>query len=1088
MCKCIKLFFLVMLIFYFLFFQTVEAGDVYVVKIVAPPGVNFNNEDTLPFINAKVKNFSCNPETISDTFRIGNGIARVTERVILAPGEERLLTFVNWVRDRIYLKGFVSETTGEFPICDYYASQMAPAIAFDGRNYLVVWEDCRYADQEGINIYGARVTPQGIVLDTYGFPISRADSNQSYPAVAFGNSNYLVVWSDNRNGYSSIYGARVSPNGIVLDPNGILICDHGSTPAVAFDGINWFVVWQDGRHGNLDIYGARISQNGEVLDPDGIPITNTQYDEGRPSIAFGNTNYLVCWVRSLPEWSYHIYGALISRNGTVICSIGRISPKERSNFDPRVAFGGRQYLVVWQWFNPTTYSEIWGRRVSLNGTLVDTPFCIAPTPAIFKGNYDPNIAFDGKTYLIVWSDGRNRPGPDSLEFDIYARRVSPEGILIEPELLICGVRGYQGEPAVAFGTTNFLIAWSDDRHIPQYPDIYGRLIEATLISNDATYPNQGRHLARVPNTSDLDWTYHTNIGVFWQWRGEHVIGEPRYLGRGKYPSISIVKEPSGPSRPWTWIISTTGHSLCCYMKRMERWKKFIIDSAEQIGAPSVVLSQINETYPMGYVVYTARPPFSNSNYLYFAAFDDQIDTACYYKIALDTGEIQNGGAIYTPSIAITPGDYLHVVWCKEGKVWYKTTLQPVHPDLIRAGIQPVWSRKVLISTQDPMTEPASNPFVEASGEWVYCVWRCPNEEGNPNYGEIWQRKGRIRRDSLPYWYPPRNISKSPLRESNYPTMSTGNAVVWQELLPDSNFEIYANLPIPQETVNISRTPNNSFYPHTNLLPAPPHIPYEWELFSIWTEEEVSGIFKVNFSSYYFQPPSSVEPAVEVLCGKNLPSPYCVSRDSFLSFGEISIDYASSNLLYKIPYLNPEKYYLLEAVVYHEAEGLQREVFIFEDGSEDTIEFYPAEPETLRVIIPKGTYNNTTTNIKVKKLLGEFAAVANLRLYEFEIIDNKIGGPQDREVKEIPLKTLLFSPYPNPFLKNLRIKYRLSKASRVSLKLYDIAGQEVRTLMNGKREPGVYMVNFNGKGLSPGVYFIRLETEEISETKKILLMR
>jgi hypothetical protein len=43
-------------------------------------------------------------------------------------------------------------------------------------------------------------------------------------------------------------------------------------------------------------------------------------------------------------------------------------------------------------------------------------------------------------------------------------------------------------------------------------------------------------------------------------------------------------------------------------------------------------------------------------------------------------------------------------------------------------------------------------------------------------------------------------------------------------------------------------------------------------------------------------------------------------------------------------------------------------------------------------------------------------------------------------------------------------------------------------MNGKKEPGVYMVNFNGKGLSPGVYFIRLETEEISETKKILLMR
>jgi len=1064
-----------------LFFQTAEAGD-FGVKIVAPIGIDFNNEDTIPFIIAKVKNFSFLPETISDTFRIGNGLARVNVPVILAPGEERLLTFVNWVRDNSYNPGSISETNGEFPIYrDFRATQRSPAVAFDGTNYLVVWADCRNVYTRGIDIYGARVSPQGIVLDPNGFPISRADSNQDYPAIAFGNSNYLVVWLDDRNG-GSIYGARVSPNGTVLDPNGILIsqnfvggASNAYRPAVAFDGVNWFVVWVDRRNGNWDIYGARVSQNGEVLDPNGIPISTTQDHEFSPSIIFGTSDYLVCWERRFSDISYHIYGALIGRNGTVIRQIDRISLRTSTNVAPSVAFSGASYLVVWMGANPPIDFEIWGRIVGLNGTLVDTPFCIASSPGFYKGNYDPKIDFDGKTYLTVWSDGRNRTDPCSSEFDIYARRVSPEGILVEPELLICGALRCT-YPDVAFGRTNFLIVWEDQRRTPLYPDIYGRLVDATLISKDATYPNQGRHLIRRPNSSDLYWAYHTNIGIFWQERGERVIGPPIYLGRGKYPSIA--------SNSWTYIISATGDSLCCYIKRTGRWKKIIVDTAEQIGAPSLVLSQIdNQTYPMGYVVYTARAPFGSFN-LYFAAFDDQ-SPGRYYKIALDTGEIPNGHPVYTPSIAITPGDYLHIVWCKEGKVWYKTTLQPVHPDQIRAGIPPVWSEKIQISTPDPLTEPASNPFIEAEGEWVYCVWRGPNENGNPNYGEIWQRKGRIRQGSLPEWYFPRNMSISPLRESNYPTMSTGNAVVYQESLPD-NFEIYANLPIPQETVNISRTTNNSFYPHTNLFRAPPYLPYEWELFTICTEEDVPGIFKINFFSYYFRPRSSVEPAVEVFCGRSVPSPYCVSRDGFHSFGNISIDYGVSHLLYKIPYLNPEKYYLLEAIVYHEAEGVQREIFIFEDGSEDTVEFYPQKPETLRIIIPKGTYNNTIANIEVKKLLGEYAAVANLRLYEFEIIGEEVGGSQNRRIKEVPLRTLLFSS--NPFLKNLKIKYQLSKASRVSLKLYDITGREVKRLVDDKKEAGIYTVNFDGRALPSGIYFVHLKTDEISETKEVLLIR
>ncbi len=610
-----------------------------------------------------------------------------------------------------------------------------------------------------------------------------------------------------------------------------------------------------------------------------------------------------------------------------------------------------------------------------------------------------------------------------------------------------------------------------------------------LASSKGTYPNQGRHLVRTPNMVDCDWVY-TSIDnkTVWQWGGENCIGPPFILGSGKYPSIAK-NQPIFP-----WVLHTTGNALEYFFRRYDMsWGKKVISQADEIGPPSLVLSQIASAIPeereIGYAVYEVKSFWEGRNYIYFTAFDS---LGVYYTAALDTGEIPNGSAVYTPSIAITPGDYLHLVWQKEGRVWYKTTLEPVYPDLIRRGAEPVWSEKFPVSfVPGYPTEPASNPFVEAEGEWVYAVWRGPNEEGNQDYGEVWQRRGRIRPDSLPYWDPPRNMSISPLRESNYPTMSTGKAVVYQESLP-GNREIYAN--ILGDTVNISQTENNSFYPHTNLLPAPPYIPYEWELFNIWTEELVpETLYKVIFKPYYFQPRIISNPAVDVACGESQISPYCLNRDGFIDFGGLSIDYDNSNLIYRLPYLHPKKYYLLEAVVYQDTTGIHRERFEFENGGGKTIEFYPSDPETLRVVIPPGTYDNTVTSVEIRKLLGEFSALADLRLYEFEIADKEMGGPQDWWIDEIPPKTSLLSPYPNPFLKTLKIKYQLSKEGRVLIKVYDIAGREVRVLMNEKKEPGIYTVNFDGKDAKGrrfplGVYFIRLKTKDFSETKKVVLMR
>ena len=79
-------------------------------------------------------------------------------------------------------------------------------------------------------------------------------------------------------------------------------------------------------------------------------------------------------------------------------------------------------------------------------------------------------------------------------------------------------------------------------------------------------------------------------------------------------------------------------------------------------------------------------------------------------------------------------------------------------------------------------------------------------------------------------------------------------------------------------------------------------------------------------------------------------------------------------------------------------------------------------------------------------------------------------------------------YPNPFNPTTIINYQLPANSSVSLKVYDLLGREVATLINRRQNAGYYNATFNGTNLPSGVYFYRLQTETYSSTKKLLLLK
>lgn len=89
---------------------------------------------------------------------------------------------------------------------------------------------------------------------------------------------------------------------------------------------------------------------------------------------------------------------------------------------------------------------------------------------------------------------------------------------------------------------------------------------------------------------------------------------------------------------------------------------------------------------------------------------------------------------------------------------------------------------------------------------------------------------------------------------------------------------------------------------------------------------------------------------------------------------------------------------------------------------------------------------------------------------------------------IPQAFSLSQNYPNPFNPETKIRYSLPKQTFVNLKVYDLLGKEVMTLVNGEKPAGSYDVSFNGINLSSGVYFYKMETPDFTEIKRMVLIK
>jgi len=336
--------------------------------------------------------------------------------------------------------------------------QDLPAVAFDGTNYLVAWNDSRDTDYESAGIFVARVAESGDVLDLEGIEVA---SYGFRPRVAFDGTNYLVVWQ----GEDHVKGARVSPDGQVLDPEGLFI-GWGSAPKIVFDGTSYFVSWT-GFWDNPGINGARVSTDGALLDPDGIPLVVTDATEvSLQELGTDGVGVLLTW----PEGG-DLHAARIEQGVLVDPGGFPVATGADTYRTPAVAFDGTNYTVAWIPWDGSGPS-VTAARVSPAGVVLD-PGGITVSDAPARPYDGISAVFDGTNTVVTW----NALEP-SLESDVVAARLSPAGVVLDPGGVLVTPSG--GYVATASGNNGLLAVTGFQAEWPGWSHVYGTRIDGSL--------------------------------------------------------------------------------------------------------------------------------------------------------------------------------------------------------------------------------------------------------------------------------------------------------------------------------------------------------------------------------------------------------------------------------------------------------------------------------------------------------------------------------------------------------------------------------------------------------------------------------
>lgn len=222
----------------------------------------------------------------------------------------------------IYFKNIGNDGEGALektpiPVSPSSNSQIYPSIIFNGSIFFIIWQDKRSNDFW--EIYGARITPWGKVIDKKGIKISEELHIEKWrPAGSWNKDHYLVLWMaspDNKKW--SLYGRRVNIQGQPLDLFDLPI-KRGETnkafPAITYTGGENLIVFEDEPEDNPKISALPLVSGYKAILGDTFLISTDREIEksGFPCISSIENRILIVWQGKGVEEPYQIYGQILS--------------------------------------------------------------------------------------------------------------------------------------------------------------------------------------------------------------------------------------------------------------------------------------------------------------------------------------------------------------------------------------------------------------------------------------------------------------------------------------------------------------------------------------------------------------------------------------------------------------------------------------------------------------------------------------------------------------------------------------------------------------------------------------------------------
>ncbi len=347
--------------------------------------------------------------------------------------------------------------------------QGTASLARGGEGFLLAWADRRVSlastgPESGVDVFALRLDADGSRVDAAPIALGTASGDDTSPRVAWNGTSWLVTWVS-QGPYASQYsnaivGRRVSAAGAVLDAAPFLVLGEPNTlvasHALDSDGSQWVAITGGSTSGMSGVLAARVSSQGIVLDPTPVQLMPPSSFGGNYAIAYAQGVHLVVWNDWSTDTANDVYARRFDAN---------LQPLDASRFvvassflsegAPDVASSGAQFLVAWPRVNSSILTgDARAARVSTAGVVLD------PASILASGNMPyltspVRAAWDGTQWFLAWK-----------YFGIELSRISAAGVPLDPSGFPFSSAGVtnQTDPLLAGSPVRGVeLVWTDER-------------------------------------------------------------------------------------------------------------------------------------------------------------------------------------------------------------------------------------------------------------------------------------------------------------------------------------------------------------------------------------------------------------------------------------------------------------------------------------------------------------------------------------------------------------------------------------------------------------------------------------------------